>query len=96
MESHRSIAKTLITIITCAYGLVTNAQKVVEKYDLPLVLEETSGLTMLNDTLWTHNDSGNEAALYALSTKGKIIAKKKLYGHKILTGKTSLQQMENL
>tara|TARA_X000000950_G_scaffold118360_1_gene148273 strand:+ start:1029 stop:1757 length:729 start_codon:yes stop_codon:yes gene_type:complete len=45
-------------------------------------LEETSGLTMLNDTLWTHNDSGNEAALYALSTKGKIIAKKKLYGHK--------------
>jgi uncharacterized protein YjiK len=82
LESHRSIAKTLITIITCAYGLVTNAQKVVEKYDLPLVLEETSGLTMLNDTLWTHNDSGNEAALYALSAKGKIITKKKLYGHK--------------
>ena len=44
--------------------------KTVEKYNLPDILEETSGLAMLNDTLWTLNDSGNEAALYAISTKG--------------------------
>ncbi len=57
------------------------AQKVLEHYPLPQVLEETSGLVVLNDTLWTHNDSGNEAALYAISTKGKLLAKKKLNNH---------------
>ena len=57
------------------------AQKVLEHYPLPQVLEETSGLVVLNDTLWTHNDSGNEAALYSISTKGKLLAKKKLNNH---------------
>lgn len=41
-------------------------------------MEETSGLAMLNDTLWTLNDSGNEATLYAISTKGKLLAKREL------------------
>ena len=53
-----------------AYG-----QEIIEKYTLPLVLDETSGLTLLNDTLWTHNDSDNEAALYAISTKGALLKK---------------------
>lgn len=82
MEQHRNVTVALITTLVCAFGLSANAQKVVEKYELPRVLEETSGLTMLNDTLWTHNDSGNEAALYAISPKGEIIAKKKLRNHK--------------
>lgn len=47
-----------------------------ERYNLPDVLEETSGLAILNDTLWTLNDSGNEAALYAISTKGKLLEKR--------------------
>lgn len=50
--------------------------KIVEKYNLPDILEETSGLAILNDTLWTLNDSGNEAALYAISTKGALIDKR--------------------
>ena len=50
--------------------------KVVEKYNLPYILEETSGLAILNDTLWTLNDSGNEAALYAISTKGELLNKR--------------------
>ncbi len=50
--------------------------KTVEKYNLPDILEETSGLAMLNDTLWTLNDSGNEAALYAISTKGELLDKR--------------------
>ncbi len=58
-----------------------NAQKVLEQYPLPLVLKESSGIILLNDTLWTHNDSGNEAALYAISTKGKLLTKKKLKNH---------------
>lgn len=50
--------------------------KTVEKYTLPDILEETSGLAKLNDTLWTLNDSGNEAALYAISTKGALLDKR--------------------
>lgn len=50
--------------------------KIVEKYNLPYILEETSGLAILNDTLWTLNDSGNEAALYAISTKGELLNKR--------------------
>jgi len=45
----------------------------VERYDLPKILEETSGLAIRNDTLWTLNDSGNEATLYAISSSGAII-----------------------
>jgi len=44
-----------------------------ERFNLPEILEETSGLAMRNDTLWTLNDSGNEAVLYAISTKGKLL-----------------------
>ena len=50
--------------------------KTLEKYNLPDILEETSGLAILNDTLWTLNDSGNEAALYAISTKGALLDKR--------------------
>ena len=53
-----------------------NIVKTVEKYNLPNTLEETSGLVVLNDTLWTLNDSGNEAALYAISNKGELLDKR--------------------
>lgn len=62
-------------------SIYASGQTVLEHHELPMVLEETSGLTQLNDTLWTHNDSGNEAALYAISPTGKIIATKKLSRH---------------
>jgi hypothetical protein len=61
----------LLLVFSCAF-----AQTAVEKYDLPDILEETSGLAILNDTLWTLNDSGNEATLYAISTKGKLLDKR--------------------
>jgi len=82
LESHQTPFR-LTKLFLFSLLLAGNAfgQKVLEKYNLPLVLEETSGLTQLNDTLWTHNDSGNEAALYAISTKGKLLAKKKLNNH---------------
>ena len=50
--------------------------KIIEKYNLPDILKETSGLAILNDTLWTLNDSGNEATLYAISTKGELLDKR--------------------
>ena len=61
----------LLLVYSCVF-----AQTAVEKYDLPDILEETSGLAVLNDTLWTLNDSGNEATLYAISTKGKLLDKR--------------------
>ena len=57
-------------------GNKNNIVKIVEKYNLPDILKETSGLATLNDTLWTLNDSGNEATLYAISTKGELLDKR--------------------
>ncbi|NOR88097.1 MAG: T9SS type A sorting domain-containing protein [Bacteroidales bacterium] len=34
--------------------------------ELPSIIEETSGLIYFNNSLWTHNDSGGEAAIYKL------------------------------
>lgn len=50
----------------------------IERYNLPNILEETSGLAILNDTIWTLNDSGNEAALYAISPNGKLLEKREI------------------
>lgn len=57
-------------------GNEENTVTALERHNLPDILEETSGLAILNDTLWTLNDSGNEAALYAISTKGKLLEKR--------------------
>ena len=57
-------------------GNEERTEMTVERFNLPEILEETSGLASLNDTLWTLNDSGNEAVLYAISTKGKLLEKR--------------------
>jgi hypothetical protein len=45
--------------------------------DLDDEISETSGLVWVNDSLWTHNDSGNEATLYCIDTmSGNIIGEK--------------------
>ena len=68
------------TLIGCQLannsGNKNSIVKIVEKYNLPDILKETSGLAILNDTLWTLNDSGNEATLYAISTKGELLDKR--------------------
>jgi len=47
--------------------------------DLEDELSETSGLLWINDSLWTHNDSGNEAMLYCIDTvTGNIIGEKRI------------------
>lgn len=68
------VFKPLVTSLLISFSTV--AQHVVEKHNLPKVLEETSGLAIHNDTLWTLNDSGNEATLYAISNKGKLLDKR--------------------
>lgn len=55
-------------------GLVTNSQ-----------LDEISGLAashVHDDVLWVHNDSENKARLYAISRRGRLIAKFDVLGAK--------------
>lgn len=40
---------------------------------LSTVLNENSGLFFRNDTIWTHNDSGNNTTLFALDTFGTLL-----------------------
>ncbi len=55
-----------------------NSQKILKDYPLSDIIEETSGLEIVDDMLITHNDSGGKASLYYLSKEGKIIKKRKI------------------
>ena len=58
----------------CEYPKTKKSFKKTTKLDDEL--NETSGLIFYNGFLWTHNDSGGEAALYKTNSKtGKIIQK---------------------
>lgn len=49
--------------------------KPISTVELPVTLNETSGLVLWNHQLWSHNDSGNDNRIFALDTlTGKIIA----------------------
>ena len=45
--------------------------------DLPDILEEASGVEKIqgSDILWMHNDSGNNAEIYGVTTQGNIVRK---------------------
>jgi hypothetical protein len=45
-------------------------------FELPKEVEETSGLVFFDGLLWTHNDSGGEAALYGIDTVSGRISRK--------------------
>lgn len=48
-------------------------------YDLPDELSETSGIILYDSLLWTFNDSGGEAVIYALNpVSGKIVKSVKI------------------
>ena len=55
-----------------------NSQKILKDYPLSDIIEETSGLEIVDDMLITHNDSGGKASLYYLSKEGEIIKKRKI------------------
>ncbi|MFL2625693.1 MAG: hypothetical protein ACJ0PS_00740 [Flavobacteriaceae bacterium] len=70
-----------LTIIVMLLSYLCYPQKVTKSYNLSKLLHETSGLEILEDYFITHNDSGNDPALYYLNKKGKIIQKRLLEGH---------------
>lgn len=52
-------------VVECIHA---NAVSVDFQYDLPAAVNESSGLTFMdNGTLWSHNDSGDQASIYQLN-----------------------------
>lgn len=76
------IQKILTILLFLQTGQTGIAQTLVFpklKGELPSSLQESSGLLIQSpDTLWSHNDSGNNAKLYAFNTKGKDLMDRKI------------------
>ena len=47
--------------------------KIIDTLVLPKIINETSGLEILNDVFVTHNDSGGDPSLYFFNLSGEII-----------------------
>ena len=66
--------------------LFTNAiifsQNVVQDISLSKLIDETSGLEIIDNQFITHNDSGGDPKLYYLDKKGKIVFERILNGAK--------------
>jgi hypothetical protein len=70
MKTHFSI---LLILFAC-FNSIAQIKNINAKYDLPNLVEETSGLLFFNGKLITHNDSGGLANLYELDTiTGNIV-----------------------
>ena len=52
------------------------AQEILSKIELPLYINETSGLEYYKDYLVTHNDSGNEPIIYYIDKEGRFLFKR--------------------
>lgn len=63
----RVIIYTVILILTSIKSFA-QIDNLVEKFNLPTTLEESSGLIFYNNKLISHNDSGNNPNLYELDT----------------------------
>ena len=62
--------KKIYYILLLLFSLNSISQEfsLIEKYELPSEVDETSGLIFFNGKLITHNDSGNDATLYEIDT----------------------------
>lgn len=74
--------KYTVILIFTLFTKVFFAQKIVETFNLSKILDETSGLEIVGNSLVTINDSGNESTLYFMNKKGKIISERKVTGFK--------------
>ena len=60
----------LLIIFSCSDGQEKQEYKnavILETIVLPKIINETSGLEILNEVFITHNDSGGEPSLYSVS-----------------------------
>ena len=71
----------LLIIFSCYDGQEKQEYKnavILETIVLPKIINETSGLEILNEVFITHNDSGGEPSLYFFNLNGEIINSIKL------------------
>lgn len=75
---------TCLPFLACALAHAADTKLQITPIDIPSrVINEASALTRSHrsaDILWTLNDSGGDAAVYALSTEGKLLATVTLTG----------------
>ena len=67
---------TLLIIYSCAdieKDENFDSVEIIDTVVLPKIINETSGLEILNDVFVTHNDSGGEPSLYFFNLSGEII-----------------------
>jgi hypothetical protein len=70
--------KKIIIITAFIFGTfnaIAQIANVEEKFDLPIILSESSGAIFFNDKLIIHNDSGNENKLYELDTISGLVTR---------------------
>ena len=70
--------KLRILLTLFLYSSFIKSQVILEDYALNKIIDETSGLEMVQNFFITHNDSGGEPTLYYLSINGKIEKKRKI------------------
>tara|TARA_B100001027_G_scaffold42074_1_gene27006 strand:- start:2796 stop:3668 length:873 start_codon:yes stop_codon:yes gene_type:complete len=71
----------LLILFSCSNGQENEEYEnaiVLESIVLPNIINETSGLEIINEVFVTHNDSGGEPSLYFFNLKGEIINSIKL------------------
>jgi len=72
---------TLLIISSCSdipENQNFDSAEIIETVVLPKIINETSGLEILNEEFITHNDSGGEPNLYFFNLNGEITNSKKL------------------
>lgn len=65
----------IIAFILGTFNVIAQIANVEEKFDLPLLVGESSGAIFFNDKLITHNDSGNEHQLYEVDTISGLVTR---------------------
>lgn len=65
----------ITSFILSTFNAIAQITDIEEKFDLPIILNESSGAIFFNDKLIIHNDSGNENKLYELDTNSRVITR---------------------
>ena len=74
--------KKLLTLIAFLFLCSSSSQKLTKDISLSKIIDETSGLEIIDGQFITHNDSGGDPKLYYLDKKGKIVFERTLEGVK--------------
>ena len=74
--------KKLLTLVAFLFLCSLHSQKLTKDISLSKIIDETSGLEIVDGQFITHNDSGGDPKLYYLDKKGKIVFERTLEGVK--------------